>query len=125
MLVDDSMFMRKWLKMLISTEFTIITEAENGQDAIMKYKIYKPDIVLMDITMPVINGLDALKVIIEYDPHCKVVMNSSMGQKFFIMESLKLGAKDFIIKPHFENLLPILHNLDVANADADKSFRKL
>lgn len=111
MLVDDSVFMRTWLKRLISAEFTIITEAENGQDAIIKYKIYKPDIVLMDITMPIINGLDALKAIVEFDSNSKVVMNSSMSQKFFIIESLRLGAKDFVIKPHFDNLIPILHNL--------------
>jgi two-component system chemotaxis response regulator CheY len=114
MLVDDSAFMRNLLKDILSKEFIIVTEAENGRDAIIKYKTHKPNIVILDITMPILNGIEALKEILIYDPSSNIVMNSSLGQKFFILESIRLGAKDFIIKPYFENLIPILNKLHTA-----------
>ncbi|WP_269431499.1 response regulator [Domibacillus indicus] len=113
LIADDSRFMRKWLSdILVSANYLVIEEAENGQEAVSKFKSAKPDIVLMDVTMPLKNGVAALSEIIEICPEANVVMCSSMGQKSLILECLQLGAKDFIVKPYFTNLIPILRNLD-------------
>jgi len=81
----------------------VIGEAENGHIAVRKYKELKPDIVTMDITMPEMTGLDALKSIKEIDPGAKVIMISAMGQEGMVREAITLGAKSFIVKPFKED----------------------
>jgi len=100
MLVDDAAFMRMMIKNTLSQNgYTEIVEAENGERAVSLYSSEKPDLVLMDITMPIMDGLEALKHIKESDSTAKVVMCSAMGQEAMVVEALKLGAKDFIVKP--------------------------
>ncbi|MBE3085971.1 MAG: response regulator [Bacteroidetes bacterium] len=103
LVVDDAVFMRMAIKMiLVGNGFEVIGEAENGAIAVKKYKELKPDIVTMDITMPEMTGLEALKEIREFDPEAKVIMVSAMGQEGMVRETIMLGAKSFIIKP-FKN----------------------
>lgn len=112
LIADDSMFMRNFLKDLLSKEdFTVIAEACNGEEAVSYYKKVSPDIVLLDITMPIVNGIDALKLIKDYDPQANVVICSAMGQKSLIMEALSIGAKDYIIKPFFKDINETLNNV--------------
>ncbi|MGG2066265.1 MULTISPECIES: response regulator [unclassified Bacillus (in: firmicutes)] len=101
LVVDDAMFMRTMIKNLLksSTEFEVIGEAENGIEAIQKYKELQPDIVTLDITMPEMDGLEALKEIIKIDASAKVVICSAMGQQGMVLDAIKTGAKDFIVKP--------------------------
>lgn len=100
MVVDDAAFMRELLKnMLVTSGFEVVAEGCNGVQAVHLYKRVKPDLVIMDITMPEMNGIDALEGIREHDPQAKVIMCSAMGQKKFVIEAIKSGAKDFIVKP--------------------------
>ncbi|WP_369900277.1 response regulator [Bacillus manliponensis] len=101
LVVDDAMFMRTMIKNLLksSSDFEVIGEAENGLEAIEKYKELKPDIVTLDITMPEMDGLEALKEIIGIDANAKVVICSAMGQQGMVLDAIKSGAKDFIVKP--------------------------
>ena len=112
LVVDDSLFMRTWLKSILKDNNYEVLEAADGAEAIDSYAVHKPSLVLMDITMSKLNGLEALKKIISLDFSAKVVMCSSLGQKQLIMEALKLGAKDFIVKPYFDQLIPVLENID-------------
>lgn len=110
LIVDDSLFMRSWLKKIMSENKSVyIVEAENGYKAIDMYKLVFPNIVLMDITMPKLNGLEALKEIMKIDSKANVVMCSSLGQQYLIMDAIKMGAKDFVVKPHFANLVSIVN----------------
>ena len=79
--------------------YTVVGEAENGAKAVEKYAELKPDLVLMDITMPEMDGIQALKKIKEADPSATVIMCSAMGQQAMVIESIQSGAKDFIVKP--------------------------
>ncbi|NLJ31996.1 MAG: response regulator [Clostridiales bacterium] len=100
MLVDDAAFMRMMIKdTLHKNGYDEIVEAGNGEQAIAAYAAERPDLILMDITMPVMDGLEALKKLKELDPNVKVVMCSAMGQETMVVDALKLGAKDFIVKP--------------------------
>ncbi len=100
LIVDDAIFMRIMLRdMLEKNGFKVIGEAADGIEAIEKYKSLNPDIVTMDVTMPQLNGIDALKEIIKYDASAKIIMCSAMGQQLMVMDSIKAGAKDFIVKP--------------------------
>ena len=100
LITDDAAFMRLSLKeMLERNGFEVVGEAENGAVAIEKYKLLKPDIVTLDITMPVMDGLEALKNIIAFDKSAKVIMISAMGQEAIVREAIILGALNFIIKP--------------------------
>lgn len=113
LIADDSLFMRTWLRNMVDDSmFQVIMEAKDGSEAIKKYKEYTPDIVLLDITMPRVNGLTALKEIRLYDPAAKVIMCSALGQESLVMEALQCGAKDFIIKPYFDNLNSSLKNVE-------------
>ncbi len=97
---DDSMFARKSLCMFIATlGVKNIYEASDGAEAVEKYKANKPDIVFMDIVMPVITGIEALEQIIEFDPEAKVIMASSVGTQTHLKSAIKAGASDFLQKP--------------------------
>jgi two-component system chemotaxis response regulator CheY len=97
---DDAAFMRMMIKdILIKGGYVIAGEAENGLKAIEKYKETKPDLVMMDITMPEMDGIQALKKIKEADPSATIIMCSAMGQQAMVIESIQSGAKDFIVKP--------------------------
>jgi two-component system chemotaxis response regulator CheY len=100
LIVDDAAFMRMLLKDILSKNgYQILGEAPNGFKAIEMYKIEKPDIVTMDITMPEMDGIQALKEIKAFDPTAKIIMCSAMGQQTMVMEAIKAGARDFIVKP--------------------------
>ena len=97
---DDAAFMRMMIKDILSKNgYNIVGEAENGAKAVEKYAETKPDLVLMDITMPEMDGIQALKKIKESDPGAKIIMCSAMGQQAMVIESIQSGAKDFIVKP--------------------------
>ena len=97
---DDAAFMRKVIKdTLTKAGYTEIYEAEDGAIAVEKYNELKPDLVLMDITMPNMDGLEALKAIRAKDGSANVVMCSAMGQESMVMDAVRSGAKDFIVKP--------------------------
>ena len=97
---DDAAFMRMMIKDILSKNgYNVAGEAENGLVAIEKYKEVSPDLVLMDITMPEMDGIQALKEIKKVDAGAKVIMCSAMGQQAMVIESIQAGAKDFIVKP--------------------------
>ena len=99
-IADDSLFMRQCLKViLVKAGYNIVGEAENGLVAVEMYKKHKPDLMTLDITMPKLDGLGALKEIKELNKDAIIVMCSSMGQKYHKDESDKYGADDFIVKP--------------------------
>ena len=107
LIVDDSAVVRKTLRQILEEEeLEVIGEAKNGQEGFKKYKELKPDIVFMDIEMPECNGIESLKLIKNYDPDAKVIMATSIGKLENILETLKIGAKDYITKP-FNKLLII------------------
>ena len=100
LICDDAAFMRMVIKdILTKNGYTVVGEAENGAKAVEKYAELKPDLVLMDITMPEMDGIQALKKIKEADPSATVIMCSAMGQQAMVIESIQSGAKDFIVKP--------------------------
>ncbi len=100
MLVDDAAFMRMMLKDILGNNgYEIVGEAENGMVAVDKYAELKPDITIMDITMPEMDGLQAVKEIRTKDPQAKIIMCSAMGQQTMVIEAIQSGAKDFVVKP--------------------------
>lgn len=99
LVVDDAAFMRMRCSKLLTENGYDVVEAENGLEAIAKYKENRPDAVLLDITMPEMDGLTALKEIRKVDPEAKVAMVTAMGQQAMIMDAIKSGAKDFVVKP--------------------------
>lgn len=100
MVVDDAAFMRHIIRNILEEAgHSVISEAENGREAVDKYKKYRPDLVTMDVTMPEMEGVDALREIRAFDPYAVVIMCTAMGQKPIIIEAIKAGAKDFIVKP--------------------------
>lgn len=100
LIVDDAAFMRMMIKdILTKSGYNVVGEAENGAKAVEKYNELKPDLVLMDITMPEMDGIQALKAIKGADGGAKVIMCSAMGQQAMVIESIQSGAKDFIVKP--------------------------
>jgi len=100
LLVDDAAFMRKMIKdTLVKNGYTEVFEAVDGADAVEKFGEIGPDLVVMDITMPNMDGLEALKAIRASDPNANVVMCSAMGQETMVIDAIRSGAKDFIVKP--------------------------
>ena len=100
LICDDAAFMRMMIKdILTKNGYNVAGEAENGAKAVEQYNLLKPDLVLMDITMPEMDGIQALKKIKESDPGAMVIMCSAMGQQAMVIESIQAGAKDFIVKP--------------------------
>lgn len=100
LICDDAAFMRMMIKdILTKNGYNVAGEAENGLKAVEKYNETKPDLVMMDITMPEMDGIQALKKIKEADPGATVIMCSAMGQQAMVIEAIQSGAKDFIVKP--------------------------
>ena len=100
LIVDDAAFMRGMIKnILVDNGYEVVGNAENGIEAVEFYEKLKPDVVIMDITMPEKDGISAVKEIIALDSEAIIVMCSAMGQQDLVLEALKLGAKDFIVKP--------------------------
>lgn len=100
LIVDDAAFMRMMLKDILGKNgYEIVGEAENGQIAIEKFKELHPDLVTMDITMPEMDGISAVKKIKEMEPNARVVMCSAMGQQAMVIDAIQAGARDFIVKP--------------------------
>src|SRR3712207_2324437 len=100
LVVDDAAFMRKMVTdALTKGGHEVVGEAGTGVEAVDRYRDLRPDVTTLDITMPEKDGLAALKEIIELDPSAKVVMCSALGQESKVLESIKLGAKDFVVKP--------------------------
>ena len=102
LIVDDAAFMRLNLKNILKENYEIAGEAENGQQAVEMYQELKPDFVTMDITMPVMDGLEAIKEIKKIDPEANIIVCSAMGQQKMIIKAIEAGAKDFIVKPFKE-----------------------
>ena len=105
LIVDDAMFMRNMIAEILNgkkyknEDYQVVAEAENGVEAVEKFKEHDPDIVTMDIVMPEMTGIEALKEIMESNPEANVIMCSALGQDSLVMEALDAGAKDFIVKP--------------------------
>jgi len=112
LVVDDAAFMRMRCAKLLRDNGYEVEEAANGLEAIERYKATRPDAVLLDITMPEMDGLTALKEIRQIDPSARVAMVTAMGQQGIVVEALKSGARDFILKPFQpERLLDALQKL--------------
>ncbi|HLR74704.1 MAG TPA: response regulator [Virgibacillus sp.] len=100
LIVDDAAFMRMMIKdILTKNGYDVVGEAQDGAQAVEKFKELKPDLVTMDITMPEMDGVTALKKIKEFDPQATVIMCSAMGQQAMVIDAIQAGAKDFIVKP--------------------------
>ncbi len=100
LIVDDAAFMRMMVKdILVKNGFIVVGEAQDGMEAVEKYKELSPDLVTMDITMPEMDGIAALKQIKEINSDAKVIMCSAMGQQAMVIDAIQAGAKDFIVKP--------------------------
>jgi two-component system chemotaxis response regulator CheY len=97
---DDAVFMRTMVSDILSQAgFTVVGEAENGKQAVEKYQQLKPDLVTMDIIMPEMGGIEAVKQITQLDPSARILMCSAMGQQALVQEALQAGARDFVVKP--------------------------
>lgn len=100
LIVDDAAFMRMMIKDILSKNgYSVVGEAENGAVAVQKYEELNPDLVIMDITMPEMDGIDAVRTIKSKDSSANIIMCSAMGQQAMVIESIQAGAKDFIVKP--------------------------
>lgn len=103
LVTDDAAFMRMQLKdNLTKLGHEVVGEAENGRDAIEKHQELSPDLITMDITMPEMNGVEAVKEIKKKDPYVKIIMCSAMGQQSMVLDAIQAGATDFIVKPFNE-----------------------
>jgi len=97
---DDAIFMRTMISDILSgAGYEVVGEAETGVQAIDRYRTLKPDLVTMDIVMPDMGGIDAVREIVKEDPHAKILMCSAMGQQALVVEAIQAGAKDFVVKP--------------------------
>ncbi|NLJ60105.1 MAG: response regulator [Firmicutes bacterium] len=99
LIVDDAAFIRLRTRKLLEENGYEVEEAKDGEEAIQKYKEVSPDVVLLDITMPVMDGITALKGIKSIDPQAKVVMCTAVGQQSLVLEAIKAGANDYLLKP--------------------------
>lgn len=106
LVVDDAKFMRYVIgRMLTRNGYEVIGEAENGEDAIEKYQALRPDLVTLDITMPKMDGITALKRIREFDENACVIMLTSMGQEIYVRDAIEAGARGFVVKPFNEKVV--------------------
>lgn len=100
LVVDDAAFMRMMVRdILTKNGYEVVGEAENGMKAVEKYNELHPDLTTMDITMPEMDGISAVKAIRKIDPNAKIIMCSAMGQQAMVIEAIQAGARDFIVKP--------------------------
>jgi two-component system chemotaxis response regulator CheY len=100
LICDDAIFMRTMIgDILKQAGFQVVGEAENGQQAVERYRELKPDFVTMDIVMPDMGGIDAVREIVKEDPGAKILMCSAMGQQALVIEAIQAGARDFVVKP--------------------------
>jgi two-component system chemotaxis response regulator CheY len=100
LVVDDAAFMRMMVRDILSKNgYEVVGEAENGMKAVEKYSELHPDLTTMDITMPEMDGISAVKAIKKIDPNAKIIMCSAMGQQAMVIEAIQAGARDFIVKP--------------------------
>ncbi|HLR07938.1 MAG TPA: response regulator [Bacillota bacterium] len=100
LIVDDAAFMRMMIKDILEKNgYHVVGEAQDGNEAVAKYKELSPDLVTMDITMPEKDGITALKEIRAFNPEAKIIMCSAMGQQAMVIDAIQAGAKDFIVKP--------------------------
>ena len=101
LVVDDALFMRSMIKDILASsgKYQVVGEAGDGQEAIRKYEELQPDLVTMDIVMPIMDGIEATREILKLNPKGKVVLCSALGQEPLVIESIAAGAKDFIVKP--------------------------
>lgn len=100
LICDDAVLMRTMVAdILQQAGFEVVGEAESGVQAVEKYKLLRPDLVTMDIVMPDMGGIDAVREICKHDPNAKVLMCSAMGQQALVVEAIQAGAKDFVVKP--------------------------
>jgi two-component system chemotaxis response regulator CheY len=100
MIVDDTLFMRRMLRdLLIPQGYEIVAEARNGREAVENYRQTLPDLVIMDITMPEMDGIEAARIILQEHPQARIVICSALGQDGPVLEALQAGAQDFVIKP--------------------------
>ncbi|MBT3786507.1 response regulator [bacterium] len=100
LIVDDAMFVRNTLnKILMSVGYDVVGEAKNGQEAVQLYAKLQPDVVTLDVTMPVMNGIDAVEKIREGDPSARIVMLSAMGYQCIVQKAILKGAKNYVVKP--------------------------
>ncbi|HEY8394409.1 MAG TPA: response regulator [Thermaerobacter sp.] len=99
LVADDAAFMRLRLATLLTEAGHTVLEASNGQEAVEQYKRERPDLVLMDITMPVMDGLAAIEAIRAFDPNARIVVCSSLGQQAIVLRAIQSGARDFVVKP--------------------------
>ncbi|MFN2316119.1 MAG: response regulator [Gemmatimonadales bacterium] len=97
---DDAIFMRTMIAdILTQAGYQVVGEAESGVEAVQRYQELKPDLVTMDIVMPEMGGIDAVREIIKLDPDARILMCSAMGQQALVVEAIQAGAKDFVVKP--------------------------
>jgi two-component system chemotaxis response regulator CheY len=100
LICDDAIFMRTMIADILSgAGYDVVGQAESGLQAVERYKALKPDLVTMDIVMPDMGGIDAVKAIVALDPNAKILMCSAMGQQALVVEAIQSGAKDFVVKP--------------------------
>jgi two-component system chemotaxis response regulator CheY len=113
MIVDDALFMRTMLKdIFLDGGWQVVAEADDGEQAVQEYSRLKPDIVTMDVVMPEVGGIDALKRILRIDAEAKIVVCSALGQKNLIIDAIQAGARDFIVKPFKkEQVLDVLERV--------------
>ena len=112
LIVDDAEFLRVRITKMLEGDGYQVFEAENGLKAVASYKEIKPDVVLMDVTMPEMDGLAALKEIRGFDPKAQVVMLTALGQESVVLEAVKSGARDFIVKPfERDRVMSAIHKL--------------
>ena len=100
LICDDAIFMRTMISdILAQSGYEIVGEAETGVQAIERYKQLKPDLVTMDIVMPDLGGIEAVREIVKFDPAARILMCSAMGQQALVVEAIQAGARDFVVKP--------------------------
>jgi len=126
MIVDDSVIIRQRLKELFKTKgFEVVSEVESGEKAIIKFKECKPDIVTMDISLPGISGIETVKKLIEMDPDIKIIMITAMGERTTVLEAIKSGAANFIVKPFQENkVMEVIHEVVKIGINDEQQFTK-
>lgn len=104
LVVDDAAFMRMMIRdILVKNGYEVAGEAANGNEAVLKYQELRPDVTTMDITMPEMDGITAVREIRKADPNARIIMCSAMGQQAMVLDAIQAGARDFIVKPFQED----------------------